>query len=271
VTNRFYPVQLILLFLTACSTPSELIRQQAESHGFQPQIISSNLFIHAVYKKKTFCADNTVHVYIPGDGNPWRSRHRVALDPTPRYSLMLDLMALDNVASTQYLGRPCYLGQYKNNSCHALHWTHWRYSEDVVSSLQNVLHQQLSRFPECKATLIGYSGGGTLAMLIAPQLPQVSTVITIAGNLNVNAWSKMHAYSPLQGSLDPAEQLPLPSRIKQWHLLGGMDDNVPASISRQVIQDQPNAEILYFDKFTHQCCWKAIWPSVLKKINNAPE
>lgn len=266
-----YPVFIVLSLLTACSTPTERIQQQAQSHGFRAQTIAGKPFTHVVYNKQTFCADNTVHIYIPGDGNPWRTRYQVALDPTPSYSLMLDLMALDSIASAQYLGRPCYLGQYKDPACHVLHWTHHRYSAEIVQSLQHVLHQQLTRFPACKATLIGYSGGGTLAMLIAPQLVQVNKVITIAGNLNITAWSKLHDYSALQGSLNPAEQPPLSTRIKQWHLLGGLDDNIPASISKQVIQNQPNASILYFEEFTHECCWQDIWPTVLEKIGQVPD
>ncbi len=268
LTHSLLHTCLSLLIFSACSTPAERIQQQAKSHKFQSQTITGNPFTHIVFNKKAFCTDNTVHIYIPGDGNPWRTRHRIALDPTPSYSLMLDLMSLDNVASAQYVGRPCYLGQYKSDACHASHWTHERYSADIVRSLHDVLHQQLARFPSCRATLIGYSGGGTLAMLVAPQLFQVNKVITIAGNLNVDAWQKIHAYSPLQGSLDPAKQPPLPARIKQWHLIGGMDDNIPASFSRQVIQNQPNAKILNFKKFTHQCCWKDIWPSILRKISS---
>jgi len=207
-----------------------------------------------------------MHIYIPGDGTPWRTRYSISLDPTPPYSLVLDLMEIDKTSS-MFLGRPCYYGQRQARACHPSYWTHRRYSETIVDSMIDALKQQLAIHPACKVTLIGFSGGGTLAMLIAPRLPQVIMVITIAGNLDVSAWSKYHSYSPLQESLNPAELAPLSADIKQWHLLGDADEEIPLSLTEQALQSQPDARILYFENFTHECCWKKIWPSVLKKVS----
>lgn len=246
--------------------PSELIHKQAVLHGFMNQQLESKQFILNSYFNKPFCADNRIHIYIPDDGTPWSLRNSVAFDPNSRHSLLLDLMALDNTAA-QYLGRPCYLGHHQSESCHPLYWTHWRYSKDVVDSMSFALRQQLEDHPNCKVTLIGYSGGGTLAMLIASQLSHVKTVITIAGNLDIDAWSELHSYSRLEGSLNPASLAPLPPHIKQLHLVGTADTNIPPSIVKHALQRQPGPQILHYESFTHQCCWEKIWPSVLKIID----
>ncbi|SDW62539.1 lipase family protein [Nitrosomonas communis] len=256
----------IFLLLTACATPSDLIQKQATSHGFLNQHLTGKEFTLISYFNKSFCTENKIHIYIPDDGTPWNTRNSIAFDPTSRYSLLLDLMALDDTAS-QHLGRPCYLGQHQSEACHFLYWTYWRYSEAVVESMSYALQQQLTNYPDCKVTLIGYSGGGTLAMLIAPKLPHVKTVVTIAGNLDIDAWSELHSYTSLEGSLNPAALAPLPPHIKQLHLLGKADRNIPPTIVELTLQRQPEPQILHFEDFTHQCCWKKIWPSVLKIID----
>lgn len=173
-------------------------------------------------------------------------------------------MALDNTAS-QYIGRPCYLGQHTSKNCHPNYWTFWRYSPDVVDSMSYALLQQLAEFPDCEATLIGYSGGGALAMLLAPQLKQVQKVITIAGNLDIDAWTQLHEFTPLRGSLNPAYQPPLHKHIKQLHLVGTADSNIPPSIIKPVLQQQIQPNIIFYEQFTHECCWKNIWPSVINQ------
>jgi pimeloyl-ACP methyl ester carboxylesterase len=50
--------------------------------------------------------------------------------------------------------------------------------------------------------LIGHSGGA-LAILLAARVPQVVAVVTIAGNLDTDVWTKLHGYLRLQGSLNP--------------------------------------------------------------------
>jgi pimeloyl-ACP methyl ester carboxylesterase len=114
--------------------------------------------------------------------------------------------------------------------------------------------------------LIGYSGGGALAMLVAERVANVSAVVTIAGNLDTEAWTRLHAYSPLSGSLNPARRAPLPSRIAQLHLTGGKDKNVPVALIEPVVRRQPHAELRVYDDADHGCCWAREWPRVLEDI-----
>jgi pimeloyl-ACP methyl ester carboxylesterase len=114
-----------------------------------------------------------------------------------------------------------------------------------------------------EVTLIGYSGGGVLAMLIAARVEQVRTVVTIAANLDIDAWADHHGYSRLIGSLNPASQPPLQAKIRQIHLVGERDLRVPAHLSEQTIARQPNARLIVMANFDHVCCWERAWPDIL--------
>jgi pimeloyl-ACP methyl ester carboxylesterase len=115
-------------------------------------------------------------------------------------------------------------------------------------------------------TLIGYSGGGTLAMLIAGQAKHVHTVVTLAANLDVASWARYHHYSALRGSLDPAQLPPLRASVRQIHLLGAKDRNVPPALAEPVISRQPNAKWEVISGADHACCWTKIWPAVLRQL-----
>lgn len=222
-------------------------------------------FEHLIYCHGISAKTNEVHVYLEGDGLPWVTRTRVARDPTPRTPLVLGLMAKDSAASL-YLGRPCYHGPAQSAGCSPWLWTHGRYSETVVDSMVAALHHALGSESKARITLIGYSGGGVLAMLMAARTENVQAVVTIAANLDTDAWADYHGYSRLNGSLNPAAQPPLDARVRQIHLAGGRDNRVPAHLAQLAAVRQPNTEILTVPGFDHICCWELAWPSILAAL-----
>jgi pimeloyl-ACP methyl ester carboxylesterase len=115
-------------------------------------------------------------------------------------------------------------------------------------------------------TLIGFSGGGVLAMLLAERLKQTETVVTIAANLDISAWADHHGYTRLRGSLNPATQPALPPHIRQIHIAGGRDLQVPAHLSQSTALRGPNAQFLIVPEFSHRCCWESHWPAVLTRL-----
>ncbi len=103
-------------------------------------------------------------------------------------------------------------------------------------------------------------------MLLAERLPRVSAVVTLAGNLDVAGWTKLHGYSPLRDSLNPADRAPLPPRIKQWHWMGAQDRNVPPASVKPVVAEGPSIRLEVLPGIDHRCCWEAVWPSLLREM-----
>lgn len=236
-----------------CTTPPPTI-----GDGF----ITGAGFVHRVDVQGRLTNAARVHVYLEGDGRPFVTRHRPAPDPTPRRRLALELMRLDRSPSV-YLARPCYEGEAASPPCAPSLWTAERYGERVVASLAAALDGLRSRHRIGHFTLIGYSGGGVLAMLLAERVPSVDRVVTMAANLDIEAWAALHGYSPLEGSLNPARRPALPARVRQWHYAGGRDRIVPSALIAAAVSAQPGARVVVVDAASHARGWTSVWPLLL--------
>ena len=203
-----------------------------------------------------------LHIYIEGDGRPWRTRESVSHDPTPRNPLMLQLMVMDTAPSL-YLGRPCYF-DLGDPRCSAQWWTHWRYSETVVASLDKVIDQFAAEYQGI--ALLGHSGGGALAMLLAARREDVRSVVTLAGNLDIDAWADYLGYSRLQASMNPVLSPPLAPKVQQLHLIGESDAIIRPSMLARAVALQPSAELRVIPDIDHACCWQKVWLQILAEL-----
>ena len=261
-------VALVQGLLAGCQAPAVRTYEHAAADlGFTGLEVAGEPFDHRVYLNRAASTAiiSRLHVYIDGDGIAWHGPGRPALEPTARNPLVLRLMALDPDPAV-YLGRPCYLGVYNPAICAPWYWTHGRYGKPVVDSLVRALTRVLDDHAIRELTLIGYSGGGTLAMLMAARLAEVSTVVTLAANLDVQAWADHHGYSRLTGSLDPARQPALASYIRQLHWVGEADQEVPPWLVEKGLAHQPGAHAQVIPGLDHACCWEDRWPLLLKAV-----
>ena len=265
--RRFAPtfVAAVIVTVAACATPTERVNRVSEAAGFERKTVAGDPFEHLILIHNTDGASGAdLHVYIEGDGSPWIAGRWAATDPTPQTPVMLRLMQLDP-GPALYLGRPCYFGLQR--SCEPENWTDGRYSQTVLRSMSIALHTALERLASQRdIVLIGHSGGGVLAMLLAPQVPRVSGVVTLAANLDTDSWTEYHGYRPLSTSLNPANEAPLPKYISQLHLVGESDPNVPVQLIQPVVDRQPQAQLLRYPGYDHTCCWAEIWPAVLERL-----
>jgi hypothetical protein len=258
-------VALALLSAAGCACPETRIDRLAAQAQLTREVVDGAGFEHVLYRSTHAQPGPQLHVYIEGDGSPYLDRFVVAPDPTPRRPVMLELMSHDP-APALYLGRPCYFGQEHDPGCGPQYWTLRRFSPEVVASLAQVVRAEIARTHAEHVTLLGHSGGATLALLLAQRVPQVHRVITIAGNLDPLAWSRMHGYQPLSGSLDPVEQSPPRSDLLLTHYAGGADQNIPPEMIRSAAQ-RVGGSVVVVPGFTHTCCWSRIWPQILSTAN----
>lgn len=225
-------------------------------------MIKGKRFDHQVFHRRGSNGHGGIHVYIEGDGSPWvNGGATVAADPTPRSPLALQLMAASPYNSV-YVGRPCYFDLHRSDDCDERFWTSARYSREVVDSMLAAITRL--RDKQQPVVLIGYSGGGTLAALVADQIEGPRLLITIAGNLDIDRWTEHHGYLPLTDSLNPMTIANLRG-LPQVHLIAQLDQVVPAS-QIEAFAMRHGGTVKRFDAFDHRCCWKTVWPALLDEL-----
>ncbi|MFY9477644.1 MAG: hypothetical protein WAQ08_08300 [Aquabacterium sp.] len=114
-----------------------------------------------------------------------------------------------------------------------------------------------------RLVLVGYSGGGAVAALLAARRADVVALVTVAGNLDHQAWTSLHGIRPLDSSLNPIDQAGRLARLRQWHLVGEQDRVVPADLVRAFVARQGSgaqATVIVELGFGHACCWAQQWP-----------
>jgi hypothetical protein len=265
-----------ILFFTGCissiPTPNErkdvaLSLIKSEKGFFQKNINTSTFDLFTLEKSSNSCKNLTINVYIEGDGLSWISRNQISLNPTPINPVSLKLMLSDPSNCKIYMARPC---QYLNsNLCEEKYWTSHRFNDKVIQSYNEALDIIKKEYKNSSFLLVGYSGGAAVALLTASKRDDISSITTIAGNLDTDAWTKMHNISSLNGSLNPSNFSKKLENIKQHHLIGTDDDIVPKEVFLSYIDKFENKKNISYSmhEATHNCCWEEIYKNYLKGQN----
>ncbi len=266
--TRLLPhVCLLTLMITplgACGTASidtrrDLAQDIARKSALQRQVIQTQGFDLSVFSKITQ-ADGPTVVYIEGDGLAWRSRYQPSNDPTPTNPIALHLAQADISANVIYLARPC---QYtRGSACDKDYWTGKRFAPEVISAMNTALDDLVTAHHLRGVRLVGFSGGGTLAALLATRRQDVIDLRTVAGNLDIDAHSRLHNVSPLRGSLNPAHDTARLRNIPQHHFIGKDDDVVPLGIYQSYAHALGATPCLHYqviEDTSHEKGWYEKW------------
>lgn len=263
-----------LSMLTACSLVSPLddTRQAdrlAGAAGWRKQQLATPHFDLLSYVPDTQRPKRRVlTVYIEGDGRAWLSTHRISPNPTPRNPLALKLaLRHPSDQAVAYLARPC---QYGNRAtlppCRPEYWSVKRFAPEVIEASRTAVDRLKRRIGAERVVLVGYSGGGTVAALLAARRRDVAELITVDGNLDHRISSKHHSVSLLRGSLNPADEWRALRDIPQRHLVGRSDRIVPPLVARAYQRRFPEGRrppVRVIAEFDHHCCWEEHWPRLL--------
>ncbi len=260
--HRFNIILIIFLAILIGCASTAIFDNLIKQNHFVKTIHEGKLFKLLTISNQQYYKDKSMlYVFIDGDGIPWRTRTQISTNPDPINPLVLTLMS-ETPYPGIYLSRPCYWIQ--NNNCHFQWWTNKRYSQTVVDNMIDAL-QIISKDYDA-ITLIGYSGGGALAVIIANSVEKITRIITLSANLDHKKWTSYHNYSPLIGSLNAIDYR-LPMRVSQYHFAAENDKNIFPSWIEHFSKSQPNSQFFLIKNIDHQCCWLNQWKNIIKIIN----
>lgn len=252
-----------IVIFAGCTSAGQRIERRAQSAGLAAIRTEAGAFPAFIYMKPATgqAAARPLLVFLEGDGIPWREGRAPSADPTTLNPIALELL-IRSPAPAAYVTRPCYQGRI-TGKCTTEQWTGGRYSTEVVESMTAAVGEAQRRSGAKEVTLVGYSGGGVLAVLIAERLEHIAGVVTLAANLDTDAWTRHHGYLPLSQSLNPA----LSKRPHGWpelHLRGAADAAVPPVTTGAYFERYPGAKQRVIEGYDHVCCWVRDWEHLLQ-------
>ena len=244
------------------------IQSLALNEGFKPIIFKAGEFEFSGLLKRDSNNNEVLSVYIEGDGFAWKNRYTVSDDPTPKNPITLSLALQDNNPNVFYLPRPCQFTNGNDAKCKPRYWTTHRYCEKIIDAMDKAVSYVKQIVCANSIKLTGFSGGGTVAVLLGARRDDVVKIITISANLDHVKWTKLHNITPLYGSLNAADFAQAVQNINQIHFVGENDNNVSKAVIMNYYNRMSNnsmTNIVVINDFTHSCCWVDKWQQLLKK------
>lgn len=245
--------------------------EQARNQGFVLSAVQAGGFELASYARRgggyTAAPSEVVTIYIEGDGAPWPTPFMPPHDPTPLRPVALAMALGDQRPAVVYLGRPCqYLLPEALRQCHSVWWIERRFAPQVIAAYDVAIDKMKESFSAHRVRLVGYSGGGVIAMLVAARRKDVASVVTVAAPLAVGAWLTWHGASPLTGSLDP--EISLGQRVlpPSLYFVGARDEVVPPFVVQGFAQ-RKGGRVVVVPGFEHECCWGRDWGRFLHEAS----
>ncbi|MGH1373642.1 MAG: alpha/beta fold hydrolase [Cellvibrionaceae bacterium] len=265
----------ILLALTACSsfaprgTPNVEERRIIAAEIAREAKLTLNWYSVGGFQLQGFRryrkSEEPLVVYIEGDGHAWE-RNGPSDNPTPINPLALRLAAADSSSNVLYLARPC---QYTRKFCEVKYWTSHRMAREVVAAYRQLIENEMREGKFSSIRLVGFSGGGSIAALLANQLHRCCSIVdlrTVAGNLDHRLWTKQLALIPMEGSLNAADIAASINHIPQLHFVGRDDRVIFPEIYASYRQHSVNTRCVSssLQSASHVRGWAELWSTLSK-------
>lgn len=214
---------LTALFLSGCATFFS-----PNPTGFKKEEIETQYLTFSVWEKQSIQANKPLRIYLEGDGNP-NPKHQIAL-----YYAQQD--PSDNVV---YLARPCQWSEDRVCKDKPEIYKNQRFHPEMMRETLEILLQIINKYQPPVVELVGYDGGATVALNLAPQLP-VRRIVTIAGILDTESYTRQNDLPDMPDAENPASNLIALAQIPQVHYVGANDKITPQKMAERFVRQMNN-------------------------------
>ena len=218
--------------------------------------IQTSVFKIAVWEKIKQ-PNAPVKIYIEGDGHAFKANGRISTNPTPHDTLVRQLAFGDAHDNVVYMARPCQFVQ--DAKCAPKYWSTARFSEEAIQAQYETIKDIAGNQP---LTLVGFSGGAQTAGLMAVKYADlnIAKLVTIAGNLDVQAWTSYHQLPPLTLSDDLHNHRAQYAILPQIHYVGTDDNNILPQFTENFAADTHH--IIYIKNADHNTGWESAFKQI---------
>jgi pimeloyl-ACP methyl ester carboxylesterase len=200
--------------------------------------IEANDFEITVFER-VYDKGGNARVYIEGDGPGYTSNpignvgDAAGTNPTPVYPVGLHLATYDNARNVIAMARPC---QYAydhtpptqdNPKCQPGVWQKDRYSPEVIDTMNKALDDVKTRYGLKKFELVGFEGGGVIALALTLHRDDIVSVRTVATPLDHDILTGTMKIKPFDGSVNAAEFASRVAHVPQRHFVGHLEEKIP--------------------------------------------
>jgi len=224
--------------------------------------ISASPFILRAYER-IHDRGGVANIYIEGEDTLADSSR------TPFNPVALHLASKDKAENLIYLARPCQYTEMLDpaESCKTSYGKDARFSEDVIASYDIALNDIAKRYDISMFNVIGYSGGGAIATLLAAKRSDIVSLRTVAGILDHETYSDVATAPSFTKSLNPVNEASTLTKMPQYHFIGGRDNVVTPAVLHSYLQSMPPTncvQTMMVQEADHTIGWVDKWPELLK-------
>lgn len=253
----------LLLLLGACANPRAEAERLATTQNMRPVQLRTDAFTLSAFVRQTDPSGPLV-IYVEGDGRAWLNRSTPSSDPTPHAPVALWLAVRDPSPNVAYVARPCqYAAREQDAACaSARYWTSHRFAEEVVAATSQAVDQLKGGSQRRGVHLVGFSGGAAIAALVAARRDDVLSLRTVAGNLDNDAFARLHKVSAMPNSLDAVQVAARLAKLPQVHLVGARDETVPRAVVESYVRAMGSSacvSVVEVAGASHEGPWQEAW------------
>lgn len=237
------------------ATPSFMVKREIPAGAFS---LTAYERMHERYAP--------ANVYIEGHGETVLKD--LTIDPTPRNPVALHLSSRDKAENLAWLAGPCQYSAMVDDTaaCDKAYWNGKTFSPDVLQSYNRALDDIKAQYNITTFNLIGFDSGAGVAALLAANRDDVTSLRTVAGVLEHNAYTAYHQKAAYGKSLNPTEFSGRLRNIPQYHFIGGQDDVVTPAVLHSYLQAVGSSNCVQhklIQEASHREGWVNKWPELL--------
>ena len=197
--------------------------------GFIDKQIETEYLTFAVWEKDTIENGQPLRIYLEGDGTP-----------NPSDKIALYYAEQDSYNNVIYVGRPCQWTNDKLCKTKPEIYKEQRFHPEIIRETEEVILHLKNKHKAPSVELIGYDGGATVALDLASQMSDVKRVITIAGILDVDTYTRQNDLPEMTDAQNPTDKLSILAEIPQIHYVGARDQITPRRSAERFVSKMRN-------------------------------